>query len=131
MHPNTFDKILLDAPCSGEQHLLHSTKELDKWSIKRTKRLSQAQYGLLCSAILALKENGQVLYSTCSLSPMENDQVIERFLEKKGNTAVLDLPNIELEAIERTKYGYIMLPDISRAGPIYFSRLKKFTATEL
>lgn len=130
MFPETFNKILVDAPCSGEQHLLHSPSELDKWSLKRTKRLSQTQYGLLCSALLALKEGGQILYSTCSISPLENDEVIKRLLTRKGGQIRLDLPDLALEGIERTEYGYIMLPDNSQAGPIYFSRLKKITSNE-
>ena len=125
MFPDHFDKILVDAPCSGEQHLLHSPKELEKWSLKRTKRLSAAQYALLCSALLALKPEGQILYSTCSISPLENDEVIKRLLERKGDTVELDLPEININGIERTKFGYIMLPDVCQAGPIYFSRLKK------
>ena len=125
MHPNTFDKILLDAPCSGESHLLHSPKELEKWNIKRTKRLAKTQYALLCSAILACKSKGQILYSTCSISPFENDEVIKRALEKKGDSVELNLPILDLPGIEKTKYGYIFLPDNSQAGPIYFSRLSK------
>lgn len=124
-HPETFDKILVDAPCSGEQHLLQSPKELQKWSLKRTKRLSTGQYSLLCSALLACKSGGQIVYSTCSISPYENDNVIERLLTKKSKNVVLNLPELTDPRIERTKYGYILLPDISDAGPIFFSRLQK------
>ena len=46
-HPDTFDKILIDAPCSGEKHLLLSPLELERWGPKRTKRLAINQYSLL------------------------------------------------------------------------------------
>lgn len=125
MYPNYFDKILLDAPCSGEKHLLENPHELEKWTIKRTQRLAKNQYSLLCSAILALKSGGQLVYSTCSISPLENDEVIKKALTKKSDQVVLDLPEIDFPGIEKTEVGYIMLPDQAQAGPIYFSRLLK------
>lgn len=122
---DTFDKILVDAPCSGEKHILNSTTELARWSPKRTKRLAKTQYSLLCSAILACKPQGQIVYSTCSISPVENDEVIKRALDKKADFIQLDLPEIDIANIERTDFGYIFLPDKSEYGPLYFSRLKK------
>lgn len=124
-HENTFDKILVDAPCSGEKHLLNSPKELEKWSIKRTKRLAVGQYSLLCSALLALKAGGQVVYSTCSISPLENDEVIKKLIDKKGEN--VELVSIESlpDFVEKTEFGYQVLPDKSGHGPIYFSKLQK------
>ena len=131
MHPNFFDAILLDAPCSGERHLLHEPKELAKWSIKRTKRLAKTQYALLCSALLSVKQGGNILYSTCSLSPLENDDVIERLLDKKKNDIKLNKLNFDDPRIEETKYGHIILPDKSNFGPIYFASLQKRITSEL
>lgn len=125
VYPDHFDKILLDAPCSGERHLVQTKSELEKWTIKRTKRLSSLQYGLLCSALLALKSQGEIVYSTCSISPMENDEIIEKLLEKKGqNVEVVELPPPSPFA-EKTKYGYLHLPDKSEFGPLYFAKLRK------
>lgn len=124
-HPEEFDKILIDAPCSGERHILETKGEIEKWSIKRTKRLAGIQYGLLCSGLLALKSAGELVYSTCSISPLENDGVIEKLLEKKGDQFELDLPEPPTEWAEKTKYGYLHLPDKCGFGPIYFTRLKK------
>lgn len=126
--PETFDRILVDAPCSGERHLVKSPSELKTWSMKRTKSLGQKQYGLLCSALLALKPGGVLVYSTCSISSFENDAVIERLLEKKGDTFEF-LPVTEEEFLglkmEATRYGYIALPDIEGFGPLFICRLKK------
>lgn len=124
-HPDTFDKILIDAPCSGERHLVETPKELEKWSEKRTKRLAGTQYGLLCSGLLALKSGGQMVYSTCSISPLENDLVIEKLLEKKSDSVVLDLPEPATPWAEKTKYGYLHLPDKCGFGPIFYTRLRK------
>jgi 16S rRNA C967 or C1407 C5-methylase (RsmB/RsmF family) len=124
-HENEFDKILIDAPCSGERHLLASSEHIAKWSEKRTKRLSTTQYGLVCSGLLALKPGGSLVYSTCSISPYENDGVIERLLLKKANSFELDLPEKPSPFAERTKFGWAHLPDKCDFGPIYFTRLKK------
>ncbi len=122
--PNHFDKILLDAPCSGEKHLLQTPKELKEWSIKRTEKLAARQYGLLCSAVLALKPGGRLVYSTCSISPLENDGVIERFMNRKGESVKLE-ENHLIDLGEKTKYGRIFLPDQAGFGPLYYSVLIK------
>lgn len=125
--PEQFDKILLDAPCSGERHLLQTPKELEKWSPKRTSRLAQGQYAMLCSALLALKPQGQMVYSTCSISPMENDSVIAKLLSKKSHMVQLDIDHMKLpEMVTKTEYGFAIFPDVARGhGPIYFTRFRK------
>ncbi|MDD0851882.1 hypothetical protein HBN50_02190 [Halobacteriovorax sp. GB3] len=122
----TYDKILVDAPCSGEKHILESESELSKWTVKRTKRLAGLQYGLLCSALLAAKKEAEIVYSTCSISPLENDDVLEKLLSKKGDQfefSPLEGPIYDLG--EKTKYGVIFLPDHCGFGPLFVSRLKK------
>lgn len=124
--PGAFDRILLDAPCSGERHLLESPGELSTWSPKRSENLAKRQYGLLTSALLALKPGGTLLYSTCSISPLENDGVIERLLEKKSDQVELALPDDPPSPFaERTRFGWIHLPDRCGFGPLYFSRLSR------
>ena len=113
-----YDKILLDAPCSGERHLLHKDTELAKWSQARSKNLSVRQYALLCSAGLVAKPGGRIVYSTCSISAIENDNVIEKFLKKKGGNVVRKT----WELGEATEYGWQILPDVCDGrGPIYFA----------
>lgn len=123
---NSFDSILLDAPCSSERHVLKSPSHLEKWTIKRPQGLGKKQYGLLCSAILALKTGGHVLYSTCALTPVENDQVIKKVLEKKSD--MVDLAQIDpaIEALaERTEFGLHFLPDKGPFGPLYMCLLRR------
>jgi 16S rRNA C967 or C1407 C5-methylase (RsmB/RsmF family) len=124
---NVFDRILLDAPCSSESHLLMDSKHLDKWSPTRTKKLSKMQYSLICSALLALKSEGVMLYSTCSISPKENDEVIKRVLEKKADQCkVLPIDQSLSNYGNITEYGIEFFPDHGlNIGPIYFSKLQK------
>lgn len=127
----SYHKILVDAPCSGERHLLQSPVHLQKWSEARTKSLAIRQFALLASAFDALKEGGFLLYSTCSLSPCENDGVIEKLLKKRAGVLVF-YQGREQERVGNgllgsyTRYGIQILPDIDKnGGPIYYSLIQK------
>lgn len=133
-HPKYFDRILVDAPCSGERHLLQSPSDLQGWTPNRSVQLAQRQYALLTSALMACKPGGRILYSTCALSELENDAVIEKLIKKKMEKFpfaisfdYLQLPWVEqMEKIgyERTQHGVRIWPDKAQgAGPIYFALL--------
>lgn len=118
-----YDRVLLDAPCSGERHLMGNPKELNQWSKARSKNLSVRQFSLLASAFGVVKKNGRIVYSTCSISPTENDDVIAKLLKKrKGKVRVVEQ---KLDIGEATEFGWILLPDTTGFGPIYFSVLEK------
>jgi 16S rRNA C967 or C1407 C5-methylase (RsmB/RsmF family) len=119
-----FNCVLLDAPCSSERHMLEDDAEMKDWKESRTKQLAKRQYSLLCSAILSLKKGGTVVYSTCSISPLENDDVIQRVLDRKGDQVALDTQTDDLSDLEKTKNGFCIFPDRANgAGPMYISRL--------
>lgn len=134
---NVFDRILLDAPCSSERHVLSSPHYLEQWSPARIKTLAVAQWALLSSAYRMLELGGFLLYATCALSPEENDGVVSR-LEKKFADVdfVKELPAIPPEVFqfcqavlpepEVTERGFHVLPDVSGGkGPLYFSLIHK------
>jgi len=74
----SFDKILVDAPCSGEGRFIVSNKKTyEHWSLKMQKELVEIQKKLLSNAINLCKINGTILYSTCALSLAENEKVID------------------------------------------------------
>ena len=83
-----FDRILVDAPCSGSGTL--STRPHTKWRItkQRIKLYATRQYEILLSASKLLKEGGCIYYSTCSLLAEENEEVISKFLADKGEEYV-------------------------------------------
>src|SRR5690606_15848364 len=120
---DAYDKVLLDAPCSGERHLLEKKSELENWTMKRIKGLAQRQYALLCSGMLALKPGGRLVYSTCALTPLENDEVIRRFMAKKGQGVTV--VRCDTATGEPTEFGVRIVPDRDRGwGPMYFAVLE-------
>jgi len=116
-----YDKILLDVPCSSEQHVLQSPSHLEEWSEKRSKRLAALQWKMLASSWLVLKSGGKMVYSTCSISPYENDAVIKKLVQKYE----VEIEDVEYDGGEKTEYGRLFLPDKSGLGPFYLSILKK------
>lgn len=78
----TFDKILLDAPCSSEKHVYNSKKYLKIWSQNRIKTLSHLQHLLINSLVPLLNPHGVLVYSTCALTPEENEAVISKIVNQ-------------------------------------------------
>ncbi len=109
--PEYFDAILLDAPCSNEGHLIREgrTKE---WSEKNSDSLSRRQFALATAAMYMLKPGGRLIYSTCSLSPIENRDTIQKLLErcekKKISVEVEDLSQVCIGIPQGL--GQLMLP---------------------
>ncbi|MBU5455587.1 RsmB/NOP family class I SAM-dependent RNA methyltransferase [Caproiciproducens sp. MSJ-32] len=92
---NYFDRILLDAPCSGEGIItLKKNKKFLSWNKKKILSLTKIQKKLLDSAYKALKPGGIIVYSTCTLNPYENEEVIDYILNKYKD---LKLEEIDLE----------------------------------
>lgn len=80
---NTFDKILVDAPCSAEARFLEGDpKTFGYWSEKKVKEMALKQRKLLFSAWYALKPGGSLVYSTCTFAPEENEVQISRLLNR-------------------------------------------------
>ncbi len=94
---NFFDRILLDAPCSGDGIIRKDRGMLRYWSVADAQRQAQLQIGLLRAAFHMLRPGGTLVYSTCSLSLQENEDVLLG-LEKKfpGQTEVLKVEGVEL-----------------------------------
>ena len=123
--PGHFDRILADVPCSGERHLIENAKELQLWTEKRTKNLSVRQYSLLSAAWLAAKVDGRIVYSTCSLSPLENDGVVAKLVKKRAPKILRPDFLDQYDFLEETEFGYQVLPDTCGFGPMYFSVIQK------
>ena len=77
-----FDKMLVDAPCSGEGMFRKDKEAIFEWSPEHSLACAERQKAILDAAAPALKPGGVMVYSTCTFSPDENEGVIEYFLEK-------------------------------------------------
>ena len=135
-----YDAVLLDAPCSSERHVYLDPKYLNEWSPSRIKTVAMEQWALLSSAYRLLKPRGFLVYSTCALSPMENDLMMEKLIKKYNKSGknfeftapapdfseIQDFVKFNPPEYEKTQYGYQIFPDVQNgAGPIYFSIIRK------
>jgi NOL1/NOP2/sun family putative RNA methylase len=82
------DKILVDAPCSGEGTIRSTPKTCHMWNPKTIKNLSKLQKALVSSAIEILKPEGEMIYSTCTHAPEENEEVVDYILTNFPNMKI-------------------------------------------
>lgn len=92
-----FDKILLDAPCSGEGLMTLRPEDaalFDSWSVAHIRRLSDLQKKLITEAWRLLRPGGTLVYSTCTMAPEENEAVVDYLLRRQTDAQLLplDLP---------------------------------------
>ena len=81
----TFDRVLVDAPCSGEGRFRSDDPAShEKWSVKGARRLASVQKSLLHAAIQAVRPGGVIVYSTCTLGREENEAILHRALTRYG-----------------------------------------------
>ncbi len=85
-----FDKVLVDAPCSGEGMFRRDEQAVLDWSPAHVEACAARQLAILESAVHALKENGTMVYSTCTFSREENEGVISAFLAGHSDFELLD-----------------------------------------
>lgn len=84
-----FDKILIDAPCSGEGLFRKNHSARKEWSFKLVKRCSDRQTRILDSAADMLRSGGRLVYSTCTFSPEENEGTLARFLDAHSEFTII------------------------------------------
>jgi 16S rRNA C967 or C1407 C5-methylase (RsmB/RsmF family) len=120
---NMYDKVLLDAPCSSERHVLEDSKELALWAPGRTKAIAITQFAMLASALDIVKVGGMIVYSTCALSHLENDDIIRKLYAKRPGR--FELIRKEFSFGEPTEFGWQVLPDNTGWGPFYLAMVKR------
>lgn len=86
---NTFDRVLIDAPCSMQGLRVADSHESRPVTEKESRALAQRQIALLSSALQAVKPGGEVVYSTCTLLPAEDEGVVDVVLQKFGAAVTL------------------------------------------
>ncbi|MDD2694261.1 MAG: hypothetical protein PHY14_05105 [Candidatus Gracilibacteria bacterium] len=115
--PETFDRILLDAPCSGEGTLYKCTDAVKHWHLKNIKQIARLQERLLDAALHALKVGGEMIYSTCALNLLENEGVVNAMMEKYPGA---------FEILFQKKYW----PHIDKTGGFFVTKIQKIASLE-
>jgi len=87
------DKILLDAPCTGEGLIRQDSSRKRSKTMKDIDKLSTIQRKLLKTGLNSLNPGGQLLYSTCSIAPEENEVVIDDVLKNNSEFAIVKIPS--------------------------------------
>ncbi len=82
IYPNTFDMIMVDAPCSGEGMFRKEEVAIDEWSMENVAKCAKRQAEILDNAVLALKDGGYIVYATCTFSLEENEMTVDSFLQR-------------------------------------------------
>ena len=105
-----FDKILVDVPCTGSATTRKNPEVWGKWSPKGGRSLHDLQINLLRKAVSLVRPGGVIVYSTCSLDPIENEAVVAEIIRTEKNLELLQvseiLPNLP------GRGGFSSWPDI-------------------
>ena len=111
-----FDKILVDAPCTGSATTRKNPDVWDKWLPSGGKILHQLQLELLMKAISLTKPGGKIVYSTCSLDPIENEAVISEILRLDNGISLIPVDG-KLDKIP-FREGMTSWPQLDDSGQI-------------
>ena len=118
-----FDRILVDAPCSGEGMFRRQIEARDEWSENAPRGCADRQLEILHEAARMLAPGGHMVYSTCTFNDTENEGVLERFLQAHPEFALVPFA---LPGLPRAEAGYLHLyPHEMRGEGHFVSLLQK------
>src|SRR5699024_2739209 len=128
--PGVFDRILVDAPCTGFGVIRSKPDIIYHKSMDDMYRLQNIQLSILEEIAPLLKNDGKLVYSTCTVNPIENEQVIEQFLNNHSAYEVdqqfLDEINDSIyEQARRTEFGMQIFPHTFNTDGFFITRLVK------
>ena len=125
--PGYFDVIFVDAPCSGEG-MFRSEIAVTEWSISNTVHCAERQKRILMDVWPSLKENGILIYSTCTFNPGENEENI-KWLVGKNEAICLKIDLSDFNGIKEIDFegifGYGFYPGKVRGEGFFISAIKK------
>ncbi|MEO0128623.1 MAG: 16S rRNA (cytosine(967)-C(5))-methyltransferase RsmB [candidate division WOR-3 bacterium] len=116
-----FDKVLVDAPCTNSGVIAKRPEVKERVNKKVLARLSNLQFSLLSNAASFLKVGGSIIYSTCSILPRENEEIIERFLNENDNFEL----ELAKEFVQSADSYLKILPGFYNTDGIFAARLKR------
>jgi NOL1/NOP2/fmu family ribosome biogenesis protein len=130
-----FDVMVVDAPCSGSGLFRKDEEAIDEWSLNNVQLCSQRQQRILADALPALKENGILIYSTCSYSKEEDEEIMDWLVEEMGmKSEKLKIKNdwniIETSSSKTNSKGYRFYPDKLKGEGLFLACFQKLSPTK-
>ena len=120
----SFDKIILDAPCSGSGMFRKNDLMKDDWSYNKVLKFQETQKHLILNAYKYLKPGGILCYSTCSFSKEEDEDVISYLLDNT-DAILLDIEDNPLFCKSSSKIGVHLFPHLFPGEGHYIALIKK------
>lgn len=130
-----FDLMMIDAPCSGSGLFRKQQDAIEEWSLENVNLCSQRQKRILADALPSLNEGGVLIYSTCSYSKNENEDVLDWLMEQ-GCFESLQLSVeegwgiIESQSDQAAAFGYRFYPDKTQSEGFFCAVLRKTEKTK-
>jgi len=132
--PGFFDVILVDAPCSGSGMFRKDPEAMEEWSLDNVNLCHQRQERILADVYPALAEDGYLIYSTCSYSIEENENILD-WLCDEFDFETVRIPIeanwgiVESQSAEHGAWGYRFYPDKVKGEGLFAACLKKTTGS--
>ena len=100
LYPETFDLIMVDAPCSGEGMFRKEEIAISEWSEENVKKCALRQKEILENAVTCLKKGGYIIYATCTFSLEENEMTVDSFLHSHPEFEIVPIKSSVIESSE-------------------------------
>lgn len=131
--PSFFDLVLVDAPCSGSGLFRKDKAAWEGWTLSQVKHCAERQQRILADALPTLNEGGILLYSTCSYSPEEDEDILDWLVEEQGMEP-LDIAIPEAWGVVKTRSrsggtGFRFFPDKLRGEGFFLACCRKGQVT--
>ncbi|XP_004699515.1 5-methylcytosine rRNA methyltransferase NSUN4 [Echinops telfairi] len=138
---DTYDRVLVDVPCTTDRHSLHEEENniFQRSRKKERQMLPLLQVQLLAAGLLATKPGGYAVYSTCSLSHLQNEYVVQGTIELLANQYSIEVQIEDLTHFRKLftdtffffpscQVGELVIPNlVANFGPMYFCKLQRLT----
>ena len=127
---NYFDVIVVDAPCSGSGLFRKDNEAINEWSENNVRLCSQRQERILMDILPCLKQGGTLVYSTCSYSREEDEDVLDKVMESEELESLpLKLADnwgiVETQSVKRGAFGYRFYPYLSKGQGFFIATFQK------
>ena len=132
---NYFDVLVVDAPCSGSGLFRKDNNAIEEWSEQNVQLCSQRQQRILADVLPALKDGGTLIYSTCSYSKDEDEEILDWLMSNYQFSTInfklkKDWNIVETKSPQTNAYGYRFYPDKVKGEGFFIAAFKKEGTSE-